>query len=138
MGPLPHAQEEGTQVTDSEDPALNQSLEEISRQLENPLTDMWSLTFENSALWTKGDAMDDTEFGNTLFFQPGLPIPLGENKETVFICRPVFPIVTSPVLDPTEPDGVDGRTTGFGDIQMLTYARAEPQKRHCMGRRRHF
>jgi hypothetical protein len=117
-----HAQEEGAQATsfDFEDPALKQSLEEISRQLENPLTDLWSMTSENSALLTKGDAMDDTEFANTLFFQPGLPIPIGKDKDMVFIARPVFPLVTSPVLDATEPDGVDGRKTGFGDIQMLS------------------
>jgi len=115
-----HAQEENSQATDAEDPALNQSLEEISRQLENPLTDMWSLNFENSALWTKGDAMEHTEFANTMFFQPGLPIPVGKDKDMVFIARPVFPLVTNPVLDATEPDGVDGHKTGFGDIQLMT------------------
>jgi hypothetical protein len=115
-----HAQEKGTQAVSSEDPALNQSLEEISRQLENPLTDMWSLTFENSALLKKGDVIDDTEFANAMFFQPGLPIPFGENKDMVFIARPVFPLVTSPVLDATKSDGVDGSKTGFGDIQMLS------------------
>jgi len=114
-----HAQEENAQAADSEDPALKQSLEEISRQLENPLTDMWSLSFENSTLWTKGDAMEHTEVANTMFFQPGLPIPIGENKEHVFICRPVFPLVTNPVLDATKSDGVDGHKTGFGDIQMM-------------------
>lgn len=117
-----HAQEKGAEAASSDikDPASKQSLEEISRQMENPLTDLWSLTFENSALLTKGDAMDDTEFANALFFQPGLPIPFGKNKDMVFICRPVFPLVTSPVLDATEPDGVDGHKTGFGDIQMLS------------------
>ena len=78
------------------------------------------MTLENSALLTKGDAMDDTEFANALFFQPGLPIPVGENKDMVFICRPVFPLVTNPVLDATKSDGVDGHKTGFGDIQMMT------------------
>ena len=38
----------------------------------------------------------------------------------VFIARPVFPLVTSPVLDATKSDGVDGSKTGFGDIQMLS------------------
>ena len=115
-----HAQEESQQATNPRDPALKQSLEEISRQLENPLTDLWSMTLENSALLTKGDAMDDTEFANTMFFQPGLPIPLGKNKDMVFIARPVFPLVTNPVLDATKSDGVDGSKTGFGDIQMLS------------------
>lgn len=106
------AQENGVQTSE------NMNLEEISRQLENPLTSLWSLTFEDSVLLQKGDAIAGTETANTLWFQPGLPIPFGKDK--VFIARPVFPLVTSPVLDPTEPDGVDGNKTGFGDIQLLT------------------
>ena len=38
----------------------------------------------------------------------------------IFIARPVFPMVTSPILDPSESDGVRGHTTGFGDIEMFT------------------
>jgi hypothetical protein len=57
---------------------------------------------------------------NQLFFQPGLPIPLGKDNEMVFIARPVFPFVSNPDLDPSASDGTSGRTSGFGDIQMLS------------------
>jgi len=97
-----------------------ENLAEISRQLENPLTNFWSVTFENSLLLQEGDAIGDTEVANTLFFQPGLPIPFGRNKEWVFIARPVFPLITNPHLDPQAHNGVDGHKTGFGDIQMLS------------------
>lgn len=95
------------------------SLGEISRQLDNPMTGLWSLTFEDKIYIKEGDLIDDSELANTFFFQPGLPVPLGEDKEWVFIARPVFPIVTNPVFDPAAPGGVDGHKTGFGDIQML-------------------
>jgi hypothetical protein len=38
----------------------------------------------------------------------------------VFIARPVFPLVSNPQFDPAKPGEADGRTTGFGDIQMLS------------------
>lgn len=95
-------------------------LSEISRQLDNPLTGLWSLTFENKTYIKKGDQIEGEEVGNVLTFQPGLPLPLGADQEWVFIARPVFPLVTNPVLDVNQPDGVDGHKTGLGDIQMLS------------------
>ena len=93
-----------------------QDLEEIGRRLENPLTSLWSLTFQENLSLLKGDLLEGTEVANTFFFQPALPIPVGRDK--VFIARPVFPIVTSPVLDGQ--GGVSSHTTGFGDIQLFT------------------
>ena len=96
------------------------NLEEISRQLDNPLTSLWSLTFENKTYIKDGDLISGSEIGNAFFFQPGLPIPLGKQKEWVFIARPVFPLVTNPILDRTSPGGTNGHKTGLGDIQMLS------------------
>jgi hypothetical protein len=100
--------------------AEEQNLDEISRQLDNPLTSLWSLTFEDKLYVKEGDAIEGSTLANTLFFQPGMPVPVGRNKDKVFIVRPVFPLVTNPVLDSTEPDGVDGHETGLGDIQLLS------------------
>ena len=94
------------------------TLAEIDRQLNNPLTSIWSLTFQENFSLNKGDFVDGTEIGNTFFFQPALPIPLG--KDMVFIARPVFPLVTNTVLNPTSEDGTNGHKTGFGDIQVLS------------------
>jgi hypothetical protein len=102
------------------DGEIPKSLDEVSRQLDNPLTSLWSLTLENKAFIKEGNATKDREFSNQLFFQPGLPIPLGKNDEMVFIARPVFPLVSDPELDPSASDGTDGRITGLGDIQMLS------------------
>ncbi len=92
------------------------SLEEVNAQLENPLTSLWSLTFENSFLLLGGDEVDGRAEANTLFFQPGLPVPVGDGY--TFISRPVFPVVTNPVFDAG--GEVERHETGFGDIQMLS------------------
>lgn len=94
------------------------SLAEINSALENPLTSLWSLTFEGIGTSSSGDLIDGNTEGSTLFFQPGLPVPLGDDM--TFISRPVFPLVTNPILDPQADDGVSGHKTGFGDIQMLS------------------
>jgi len=99
-------------------PEEDMSLNEINRQLENPLTSLWSLTFENSYTRKSGDLIGGTTPGNVFFFQPGLPIPFGDDM--TFINRPAIPIVTGPVLDARAPDGISKTSTGLGDIQMLS------------------
>lgn len=90
-------------------------LEEINRKLENPMTSLWSLVVQENFSLNKGEQIDGTIHSNTLFFQPALPVPMGD--DLIFIARPVFPLVTSPVLFP---DGsVDKHKTGFGDIQFF-------------------
>ena len=93
------------------------TLEEIDQQLNNPLTSLWSLTFQENYSLLDGDALNGTESGNNFFFQPSLPVPV---KDLVVIARPVFPLVTSPVPDPDYPGEFTGRTTGFGDMQLFT------------------
>ena len=93
------------------------SLDEISRKLENPLTKLWSLTVQENFSVDQGDQVDGTDVSNTLFFQPFLPIPLGE--KWMFTARPVFPLVTNSTMSPGE-DQRSAHKTGFGDIQMLS------------------
>ena len=98
------------------------SLDEVNRRLENPLTDLWSLTLqENFALLT-GDSLEDTESQNTLFFQPFMPFKVGPGGRYMLSLRPVFPIVTRPSRDSSEAGEGGSHKTGFGDIQVLTLA----------------
>ena len=108
--PAAHAQDPG----DAEE---EKSLAEIDRQLNNPLTSLWSLTFQDNLGIKEGDAIEGSTYSNVLFFQPALPVPVGE--KLVFIGRPVFPLVTSPIVN-VETGDVDGHTTGFGDLQVLS------------------
>jgi len=98
-----------------ERPVDEMDLGEIDQQLNNPLTSLWSLTFQDNYSRLNGDTLDGTEYSNRFFFQPALPIPVGENR--IFIARPVFPVVTSPV---PAPDGSADHQTGFGDMQLMT------------------
>jgi hypothetical protein len=93
-----------------------EELARISRALDNPLAKMWSLVFQENLAINQGKAVDGSVTTNTFFFQPALPIPVGNNL--VFTARPVFPIVTQPdfAADPTG----NTSSTGFGDIQMVT------------------
>ena len=95
---------------------------EISRQLENPLSTLWSLTLQENYTVLEGDALNRSEWKNTLFFQPAFPISWGANRDKVFIARPVFPHVSSP--DFANPTGNDDfkRESGFGDMQLMTLA----------------
>lgn len=97
---------------------MDQDLAEIDRQLNNPLTSLWSLVFQYNLQLKRGDLIDGTAEANVLNFQPALPIPVGQ--DIVLIARPVFPLLTQPVLDPRSPDGVEGHVTGMGDIQLLS------------------
>ena len=93
------------------------SLEEIDRQLNNPLSKQWALVLQDNLGVAKGDLIDGKTYSNLLFFQPLLPVPAGKNL--VFSGRPVFPLVTSPDVDFSTGE-TDGHTTGFGDLQLLT------------------
>jgi hypothetical protein len=93
----------------------NMSLEEIDQKLNNPLTSLWSLTLQENYSILEGDSIKGKTYANTLFFQPAFPIPLGKDK--MFIARPVFPLVTSPVL---RSDGsTKSHKTGLGDMQVF-------------------
>ena len=95
-------------------------LAEIDRKLNNPLTDIWSLTFQNNTGVHQGDALDGSEYSNNLFFQPFLPFELGSRRQTMLTLRPVFPLVTQPVFEEDDQRNSSGHETGFGDIQLLS------------------
>ncbi len=96
----------------------NLSLEEIDQQLNNPLTSLWSLTLQENFATKNGNSANQSTSSNSFFFQPAMPIPVGDDK--VFTLRPVFPIVTSPVPDPTGSGNFIDHETGFGDLQLAT------------------
>jgi hypothetical protein len=92
------------------------NLAEINRQLNNPLTSIWSLVFRNTTSILDGNAVENSQTGNLLNFQPVLPIPIGKNL--ININRPIFPLVTTPTFNQTTGD--IEHTTGLGDIVLLS------------------
>lgn len=92
------------------------TIDELNRQLENPLSRFWSLIFQENLNFNTGDYIDGTEMSNVFNFQPSLPVPVGKSK--MLLVRPVFPLVTNPVFN-SEGEKT-GNETGLGDIQVFS------------------
>ncbi len=98
------------------------SAEELNRQLNNPVSSVWSMVFQNNYTQVKNDFGDvpgwdegDDKWFYNLTFQPVLPLPL--TSEWNLINRPVIPIFADrPVL---ESDGFD-EVDGLGDIALVS------------------
>lgn len=92
------------------------SVDELNRQLENPLSRFWSLIFQENLSFNTGDLVEGTQVSNVLNFQPSLPIPVAKSK--MLLVRPVFPLITAPTINE---DGTrSGSTTGFGDMNVFS------------------
>jgi hypothetical protein len=86
------------------------SASELNRQLSNPVTSLWSLTFQFNNF-----RLENGEWNYNLQFQPVLPI--GLTKDLNLITRPVIPLYNS--VPHETASGEFDRTTGFGDIILL-------------------
>ncbi|MCK9994650.1 MAG: hypothetical protein KAH56_00050 [Candidatus Krumholzibacteria bacterium] len=100
--------------------AHGKSMEELSKEIANPLAQIWNLSFQHNRTTLSGDSLDGDERINTSLFQPVLPIPMGDKY--TFFARPVFTLVNGPSSgdisggSPINPigHGTD-RTTQLGD-----------------------
>jgi hypothetical protein len=105
------------------DPAKHaeHGLGEIGAKLANPVSSIWSLSFNFQTPFSDGDVNSgDPEVGANVIFQPVLPIPLygREDQDEMWrmITRPIIPIVfTTPI-----PESFNNfkRRGGIGDIQL--------------------
>lgn len=104
------------------------SLEDLGRELNNPISSVWNITTQSNLYFYKGD-LSPAYRGQFVFnFQPVLPIPLTENW--TLIPRPVIPILSNPYIsgvnidvpfiDQSSVNPVWDRTTGLGDIALVT------------------
>lgn len=96
--------------------AKEPSIDELNRQLENPLSRFWSLIFQENLSFNTGDLIVGTQLTNVFNFQPSLPIPVGKSK--MLLVRPVFPLITVP--DTYQDGEQEGYETGLGDIQVFS------------------
>ena len=92
------------------------SIDDLNRQLENPLSRFWSLIIQENINFNSGDLVEGTHVSNVFNFQPSLPVPVGKSK--MFLIRPVFPLVTAPVFD--ENGEKTGTETGLGDMNVFS------------------
>ena len=92
------------------------SMDDVAKQLNNPVADLWALNFQFNRYYLQGDVTDRTREQDSLNFQPVLPIHL--TKEWNLITRPVIPFVFStPDFEPGK--GWD-ETSGLGDVAMVS------------------
>ncbi len=103
--------------TTSTEGASEPDLQKLTRELSNPVSSVWSLTFQFDNFFLDGAPSDKTRFQSVLNFQPVLPLHL--TKDLNLIVRPVLPFVlTSPVFTPGE--GFSQKS-GFGDMALVPF-----------------
>jgi hypothetical protein len=99
-----------------------QDIQEIGKQLNNPVSSIWNITTQSNMYFEKGNLSSAYRGQFVVNFQPVLPIPL--TKDWNLIPRPVIPFLSNPYIR-----GVDtvnhtldwSRTAGMGDIAFVTF-----------------
>jgi hypothetical protein len=101
------------------------SLTEVNKQLTNPVSSLWSISFQqNNYILDMGPGRND-RWNSNLNFQPVLPVALTSNWN--LITRPVITLFNSmPHPDPHNPTEME-RTTAFGDIVLLEMFSPSPK-----------
>jgi hypothetical protein len=112
------------------DDSAQMSADELNKQLNNPVSDIWSLNFQHNIVQLKNTGTDfpiwhhgNSEWFYNLNFQPVIPLKL--TNDWNLISRPVFPIFGErPVLD----DDRFEDESGLGDITLFSlFSPAEAQ-----------
>ena len=126
---------------ESESAEPEQSATDVNKALTNPVSDIWSITFQQNNFLLKhqlpgglGDALagqthDRSDWSNNLLFQPVLPVSISERWN--LITRPVIPLIVSqphPNENPRSSDFLDiERANAFGDITLLQLVSPSPK-----------
>jgi hypothetical protein len=96
------------------------SLQEVAKQLNNPVSSVWNITTQSNMYFLKGD-LSPAYRGQFVFnFQPVIPLPL--TREWNLIVRPVFSVLSNPYITGVEPATRSvnwGRTGGLGDLGFV-------------------
>jgi hypothetical protein len=99
-----------------------EDLQEIGKQLNNPVSSIWNITTQSNMIFLKGELSPAYRGQFTFNFQPVLPIPLTSNWN--LIPRPVIPLLTSPFISGFNfraGEAEWSRSGGIGDIAFVTF-----------------
>ena len=97
-------------------PNDTKSATELNKELSNPISTIWSITFQENTYWLNTPSGQSDRNQINVQFQPVLPISL--TKDWNLISRPVFQILNSnPYINQS---GNFHRVTGFGDTVFVT------------------
>ena len=112
-------------VPAKEGESQSQSLTEINKKLTNPVSDLWSIAFQQNNYMLDTGAGQPHHWNSNLTFKPVLPVALTENWN--LITRPVITVFNSvPHPAPHDPAEIE-RTTGFGDTVLMELVSASPK-----------
>jgi hypothetical protein len=104
-------------IDESKLPDEKKSLTEVNKELTNPISSIWSITFQENTYWLNMPTGRDDRIQVNTTFQPVLPVSLTDNWN--LITRPVIPVLNSnPYINPKS--GNIHRVTGFGDTVLVT------------------
>jgi hypothetical protein len=104
-------------VDESKLPDDKKSLTEVQKELTNPISSIWSITFQENTYDVNMPTGHDDRIQINTQFQPVLPVALTDNWN--LINRPVIPVFNStPYINAKS--GNIHRVTGFGDTVFVT------------------
>jgi hypothetical protein len=115
----------GTAATGDE--AGTQSLSDINKKLTNPVSDLWSITFQQNNFRIDPGPGEGNRWSSNVLFQPVLPVAISPDWN--LITRPVVPLfVSTPRPDPEPGDPFNiGRSQAFGDTTLLQLVAPSPK-----------
>jgi hypothetical protein len=94
------------------------SSHELNKQLNNPVSSIWSLNFQNNFQFFEGRISNDTHWQYNLNFQPVIPLRLTEGWN--LITRPIIPVLAGvDVPDPAR--GTFEEHSGLGDMSVSSF-----------------
>ena len=111
------AEDPSAVVAPAPDDHTSQSFSEINKRLTNPVSDLWSITFQQNNFRIDPGRSQHERWSSNRLFQPVLPVAISADWN--LITRPEIPLfVSQPRPDLSTPGDVD-RSTNFGDITLL-------------------
>ena len=94
------------------------SSHELNKQLNNPVSSIWSLNFQNNFQFFEGRLSSEERWQYNLNFQPVIPLRLTESWN--LITRPIVPVLAGvDVPDPAR--GTFEEHSGFGDMSVSSF-----------------
>ena len=120
------AEDPSTTAAPGEGEQAGQSLDEVNKQLSNPVSSLWSITFQQNNFRLDPGGLDhDDTWSSNLLFQPVLPVAI--NPDWNLVTRPVVPLfVSQPHPDRRDPLDVE-RSVTFGDSVLMQLVSPSPK-----------